>query len=120
MSVEKVYPIKEIISLLKKYDFSHQRRVSFEYIMFAGYNDSIRHAQAVVDLLSGLECRVNLIRFHEIPGVELKTSDNEQMIKFRDFLSAHRIVTTIRKSRGEDIFAACGMLSTLKKEKEEN
>ena len=116
MPVEKAYPIKEVIGLLSEYDWSKQRRLSFEYIMFQGFNDSINHAKQLASLLRGLDCRVNLIRFHEIPGVELKTSDQKMMEAFRDFLTSKRIVTTIRSSRGEDIFAACGMLSTVKKD----
>ncbi len=115
MPVEKAYPITDVVDLLKKYDFSHQRRISFEYIMFKGYNDTMRHARELVRLLSGLECRVNLIRFHEIPDVDLQSSDTDKIIQFRDYLSDNKITTTIRKSRGEDIFAACGMLSTSKK-----
>ena len=117
MPVEKAYPINEVIALLKEYDWSKQRRLSFEYVMFKGFNDSLQHAQQLVRLLSGLDCRVNLIRFHQIPGVELKTSDTKTMEDFRDYLTSKRVIATIRSSRGEDIFAACGMLSTEKKEK---
>lgn len=120
MPAEKAYPIEEILNLLKDYDFKHQRRVSFEYIMFDGLNNSMRHARELVRMLSGIECRVNLIHFHAIPNVELKGCSLEEMLKFRDYLSANNITTTIRKSRGEDILAACGMLSTSKIEKEEN
>lgn len=120
MPIEKAYPTEEVLELIRKYDFSHQRRVSFEYIMFDGYNDTMRHARELTRLLSGLECRVNLIRFHAIPDSALKGCTDEQMIKFRDYLSDNNIICTIRKSRGEDIFAACGMLSTAKKNEEEN
>lgn len=120
MPVEKPYPIIEILNELKKHDFTHQRRVSFEYIMFDGFNDSMRHAVEMVRLLKGIYCRVNLIRFHAIPNVDLKTSNEEKMVFFRDYLTSNGIVTTIRKSRGEDIFAACGMLSTLEKQKQDN
>lgn len=120
MPIEKPYPLSDVISLVKNYDFSHQRRVTFEYILFKGYNDTIRHSRELVRLLSDLECRVNLIRFHDIPGVNLQGCSLEEMEKFRDYLSDNGITTTIRKSRGEDIFAACGMLSTSKKEKEQN
>jgi len=115
MPVEKVYPVKSIIDLLRGYDFSHQRRVSFEYILFDGFNDTGRHAKALARLLKGLECRVNLIRFHAIPGVPLRSSHEQEMTLFRDSLNALGVVSTIRTSRGEDIFAACGMLSTAKK-----
>jgi 23S rRNA (adenine2503-C2)-methyltransferase len=117
MPVEKPFPIAEVFAELKKHDFSHQRRVSFEYIMFDGFNDSMRHAVEMVRLLKGIDCRVNLIRFHAIPNVDLKTSNEDKMVFFRDYLTSNGITTTIRKSRGEDIFAACGMLSTLEKQK---
>ena len=121
MPVEKAWPMKEVISLLKQYDFTKQRRLSFEYIMFNGFNDSLREARELVSLLKGLSCRVNLIRFHAIPGVDLKSSDEQHMNEFRDYLNNHGITCTIRTSRGEDIFAACGMLSTMKQmDKEEN
>ena len=117
MPIQKAYPAEEILKELRKYDFSHQRRVSFEYIMFDGLNDSMRHAVEMVRILKGIDCRVNLIRFHAIPNIDLKTSNEEKMIFFRDYLTNNGITTTIRKSRGEDIFAACGMLSTLEKQK---
>jgi 23S rRNA (adenine2503-C2)-methyltransferase len=115
MPVEKAYPAKNIIDLLRGYDFSHQRRVSFEYILFDGHNDTEQHAKALSRLLKGLDCRVNLIRFHALPGLPLRSSDEQKMELFRDILNALGIVATIRTSRGEDIFAACGMLSTAKK-----
>ena len=116
MPIQKVYPIADIIALLRNYDFSHQRRLSFEYIMFSGFNDSLKHAEALSKLLKGMDCRINLIRFHAIPGVDLKTSVDSDMIAFRDYMNHKGFTCTIRSSRGEDIFAACGMLSTAKKE----
>ena len=112
MPVEKAWKMYDIISLLKEYDFSKQRRLSFEYIMFHGFNDSIEDAKELALLLKGMDCRVNLIRFHAIPNVDLKSSDEDAMVRFRDYLNDHGIICTIRSSRGEDIFAACGMLST--------
>jgi len=114
MPVQKAYPILKVLEELKNYDFSKQRRVSFEYIMFNGLNDTPRHAREMAKLLKGIDCRVNLIRYHAIPGIDLKTSDENKMIEFRDYLTNNGIMTTIRKSRGEDIFAACGMLSSSK------
>ena len=119
MPIEKKYPIAETIELLRKYDWSKQRRLSFEYIMFDGLNDSLIYARELTKLLTGIYCRVNLIRFHAIPGSSLKTANEETMVKFRDFLTSKGIICTIRTSRGEDISAACGMLST-KKQAEEN
>lgn len=112
MPIEQVYPIKEIIKLLKSYDFGRQRRVSFEYIMFAGLNDNRRHVNELVRILHGLKCRINLIRFHPIPDTLLTGSDDKTIKEFQDALNAKGITTTIRASRGEDILAACGLLST--------
>lgn len=113
--MEKVYPIEKVIAELRKHDFRHQRRLSFEYTMFDGLNDSIRHAVELAKMLKGLDCRLNLIRFHEIPGIELKSSSPEKMDFFRNYLNNNNIITTIRRSRGEDVHAACGMLSTKEK-----
>lgn len=111
MPVEKVYPVKKVVELIKQYDFSHQRRVSFEYILFGGINDDLGHARALAGLLHGIPCRVNLIKYHAIPGVDLPETQVEKMAPFRDYLSSRGIISTIRASRGKDIFAACGMLS---------
>lgn len=116
MPVEGAYPITDVIELLRQYDWTHQRELTFEYIVFRSLNDDIRHAQALLSLLRGLPCKVNLIRFHAIPDVELKTSDLTAMERFRDYLCHHGLMTTIRASRGEDIYAACGMLSSKKEE----
>lgn len=116
MPAEKAFPIAEIVDLLKNYDFSKQRRLSFEYIVFKGLNDSLVYAKELIKLLRGLDCRVNLIRFHSIPGVQLEGAEMETITLFRDYLTSHGLFTTIRASRGEDIFAACGMLSTAKQE----
>ena len=115
MPAEKAMPIAETVELLRQYDFSHQRRLSFEYIVFDGVNDSSMHLRELVKLLDGLDCRVNLIRFHAIPGVNLRGADERKMEAMRDYLTRHGLFTTIRASRGEDIFAACGMLSTAKR-----
>ena len=118
MPAEKAMPLEETIALLKQYDFTHQRRCSFEYICFGGLNDTPMYAREIAKLLEGLECRVNLIRFHEIPDVNLPGSDEKRMEALRDYLTHHGITTTIRASRGQDIFAACGLLSTAKRNNE--
>lgn len=118
MPAERQMPIGEIVGLLRQYDFTHQRRLSFEYIMFGGVNDSMLHAREIIRLLEGLECRINLIRFHTIPGTPLQGADEKKMEAFRDYLTAHGVFTTIRASRGQDIFAACGLLSTARKKQE--
>lgn len=128
MPAERAFPISDVAATLRRSGlFSkgperagspHQRRLSFEYIPFEGVNDSPRHARAVVDLLRGLDCRVNLIRFHGIPGTPLRGITERRMVQFRDYLTGHGIFTTIRASRGEDIMAACGLLSTARQEAE--
>lgn len=117
MPAEKGMPITQVVELLKKYDFSHQRRLTFEYIVFGDTNDSQTHARELVKLLKGLDCRINLIRFHQIPEVNLHGADDKKMEALRDYLCNHGITTTIRASRGQDIYAACGLLSTAAKEK---
>ena len=116
MPAERSYSVRDIVSLLRTYDFTHQRRLSFEYTMFAGVNDTMAHARELVRLLDGLECRMNLIRFHPVPGVDLKGTSDEDMVRFRDYLTRHGLFSTIRASRGQDIFAACGLLSTAKQQ----
>lgn len=112
MPIEKAWPAAQIAEILRMYDFTHQRRVSFEYIVMSGLNDSPRHIKELSRLLYGIKCRINLIRFHKIPGSPYFSPGDEQMIRFRDALTARGIQTTIRTSRGEDIQAACGLLST--------
>ncbi|HDP76114.1 MAG TPA: 23S rRNA (adenine(2503)-C(2))-methyltransferase RlmN [Bacteroidales bacterium] len=112
MPIQNVYPIADVVDELKKHRFSDHRRVSFEYIMFDGMNDTPRHIKELVKLLNGINCRINLIRFHPIPDSPLRTSPDVRIIQFRDSLTAKGIFTTIRASRGQDIQAACGLLST--------
>ncbi len=111
MPVQKAYPVEEVIELIRQYDFSGQRRVSFEYTMFSGFNDDKVHADALSRLLRGLECRVNLIRFHQIPDFQYTTSPEFIIENFKKRLEQDGLTATIRASRGEDIFAACGMLA---------
>ena len=115
MPAERGMGIEQVVELLRNYDFSHQRRLSFEYIVFKGVNDSMQHAKAIIKLVKGLDCRFNLIRFHQIPDIPLQGVDDEKMEQFRDYLTQHGVFTTIRASRGQDIYAACGLLSTSKK-----
>ena len=114
MPIEKAHPIKKIIDELKNYDFGRQRRISFEYIMFKGINDSPIHVKELSKLLAGLKCRINLIRFHAIPDTPMDGSSDETILEFQRLLKNKGIVTTIRASRGQDIYAACGLLSTKK------
>lgn len=114
MPMEKIYPATEVLDLIRQYDFFHQRRVSFEYIAFGGLNDDISHAAALHKLIRNIPARVNLIRYHAIPGIKLPASNLEAMIAFQAYLNSKGVTCTIRASRGEDILAACGMLASVK------
>jgi len=118
MPAEKQNPIDKTMEIIRQYDFTGQRRVSFEYIMFKGLNDNKRHADAIISKLRGLECRVNLIRFHDIGDTRFQSSSMAVIEQFKERLCNAGITVTIRASRGEDIFAACGMLSGLKNKKQ--
>lgn len=111
MPVQRAFPLNEVLALLRKYDWSGQRRLSFEYTMFRGENDDQAHAQKLVDALKGLDCRVNLIRFHESPEAHFKTSMPTTIKAFQDYLNRHGVICTLRASRGQDIDAACGLLA---------
>ena len=111
MPVQKAFPLNEVLALLRHYDWSGQRRLSFEYTMFRGLNDDQQHAQKLVDALKGLDCRVNLIRFHESPEAPYKTSMLTAIKAFQDYLNRHGVICTLRASRGQDIDAACGLLA---------
>ncbi len=112
MPIEKVHGIKDVLEMLGQYDFAHQRRLSVEYIMWQWFNDDIKHAEALREILPDEHVRVNLIRYHMIPDVpKLRTSSDERMTAFRDYLNSRGVTCTIRRSRGEDISAACGMLA---------
>lgn len=112
MPIEKVYPIKEVIHLVKQHDWHGQRRLSFEYIVFKGMNDTGDHIKELARLLGSLRCRMNLIGYHAIPNLPMKSPDRMSMATFRDALNNKGIIATIRASRGQDIDAACGLLST--------
>lgn len=112
MPVEVAYPLEEVVAEIKGWDFGRQRRISFEYILFEGLNDTSKHVSELTRLVNGLKCRINLIRFHPVPGTPLKSPGEETLQKFKDELNRKGILTTIRASRGEDIYAACGLLST--------
>lgn len=112
MPVSQKYTIQDIMQEIKNHDLGRQRRVSFEYIVFKGLNDSPKHVKALARILNGVRCRINLIRFHKIPNTQLETTDEKRLEEFKNELNAKGIVTTIRASRGQDIDAACGLLST--------
>ena len=110
--MQKIHPVEEVISTIADFQMTRQRRVSFEYIVFKNLNHSPKHINALARLLHPIRCRVNLMRFHPIPGSNLQSPDEETMQSFKTALEEKGITTTIRKSRGRDIQAACGQLST--------
>lgn len=117
MPVQKSNTLKDILGIIRDFDFNNQRRVSFEYIMFKGINDTPSHIKELARILNGIKCRINLIRFHNIPDSEFQSPRPEDIIKFKEDLNKKGILTTIRASRGEDINAACGLLSTMEQNK---
>lgn len=115
MPAERMRPIRQVLNWAGQQDFRHQRRISFEYIVWSGKNDSLRHARELVRLLTPFspQCRVNLIRFHENPDEPnplFPPTDEKQLEWFASYLNDNGVTTTIRRSRGKDILAACGML----------
>ncbi len=117
MPAERAWSLTEFLPVLAEEDWSHQRRLSFEYIVFQGLNDTKAHARELVRLLVSLHCRVNLIRFHTIPDTPFRGAAEETMVEMRDYLTRHGLTATIRASRGEDIMAACGLLNTAENER---
>jgi 23S rRNA (adenine2503-C2)-methyltransferase len=113
MPVQTTNTVKEVLDIIRNFDFNNQRRVSFEYILFKGINDTPSHVKELARILNGIKCRINIIRFHPVPGSSFRSPDMDETVRFRDALNARGILATIRTSRGEDIQAACGLLSTL-------
>lgn len=117
MPVQRTNTIEEVLNIIRNFDFNSQRRVSFEYILFKGVNDTTDHIKELAKILNGIKCRINIIRFHPIPDSEFESPDMETTIKFKEALNNKGILTTIRESRGVDIQAACGLLSTIQQNK---
>jgi 23S rRNA (adenine2503-C2)-methyltransferase len=117
MPIQSTNSVKDVLDIIRDFDFNRQRRVSFEYILFKGINDTPLHIKELARILNGIKCRINIIRFHHIPGSEFQSPDMAETVKFKEALNTKGILTTIRASRGEDIGAACGLLSTLNRTK---
>ncbi|MDE6218196.1 MAG: 23S rRNA (adenine(2503)-C(2))-methyltransferase RlmN [Muribaculaceae bacterium] len=115
MPAQKAFPLQSVMQLLSGYDFSGQRRLSLEYIMWRGVNDDMDHARQLIKLIGNIPARVNLLRFHRVEGVDLQPCSEERMTMFRNVLNQHGITATIRASRGEDIDGACGQLAAKSK-----
>jgi 23S rRNA (adenine2503-C2)-methyltransferase len=117
MPIQRTNSVKDVIDIIRDFDFNNQRRISFEYILFKGMNDTPAHIKELARILNGIKCRINIIRFHRIPDSEFHSPDMEETVRFKEALNAKGILTTIRASRGEDIQAACGLLSTMEQNK---
>lgn len=117
MPIQRTNSVKEVLDIIRSFGFNGQRRVSFEYILFKGLNDTSKHVNELARILNGIRCRINIIRFHQVPGSPYESPDNAATLQFRDKLNAKGILTTVRASRGEDIRAACGLLSTIEQNK---
>ncbi len=117
MPIENVYALPEVLKTIREFPMGKQRRTSFEYIVFKGLNHSPRHAKELARILNGIRCRINLLYFHPIPDTPLEAPTEEEIMQFKEALEAKGLTTTIRKSRGQDIYAACGMLSTKEMQK---
>jgi 23S rRNA (adenine2503-C2)-methyltransferase len=113
MPIQRTNSVKEVLDIIRDFGFNNQRRVSFEYILFKGLNDTPSHIRELARILNGIKCRINIIRFHRIPGSDFQSPNMAETFAFKEALNAKGILTTIRASRGEDIQAACGLLSTM-------
>ncbi len=117
MPIQRTNSVRDVLDRIKSFDFNRKRRISFEYILFKGINDTDRHIKELSRLLNGIRCRLNIIRFHAIPGSPFVSPDSGETVLFKEKLNAKGILTTVRASRGEDIQAACGLLSTIEQNK---
>jgi 23S rRNA (adenine2503-C2)-methyltransferase len=111
--INKKYPLKELLDACRAYpSLSNSKRITFEYVMLKGVNDSIADAKELVRLLKGIPAKINLIPFNPWPGVNYQCSDWEQIEKFADYINAAGYASPIRTPRGRDILAACGQLKS--------
>jgi 23S rRNA (adenine2503-C2)-methyltransferase len=117
MPVQRTNTVADVLDVIRNFEINSQRRISFEYILFKGVNDTPKHIKELARILNGIKCRINIIRFHAIPGSEFVSPDAETTNRFKEALNSKGILTTVRASRGEDIQAACGLLSTLEQNK---
>lgn len=117
MPIQRTNTVEDVLDVIRSFDLNGQRRISFEYILFEGMNDTPRHIKELARILSGIKCRINIIRFHPIPESQFKSPDLAATIRFKEALNKKGILTTIRASRGVDIQAACGLLSTMSQNK---
>lgn len=110
MPINKTYPINKLIEACRRFPLQKGRRITFEYVLIKGINDSSEDAERLVRLLRGIPSKVNLIPFNPYPGSEFDRPDDENVRSFQEILLSHHVTAIIRKSKGQDIEAACGQL----------
>jgi 23S rRNA (adenine2503-C2)-methyltransferase len=111
MPVNRKYPLSAVISACKAYPLPRGQRVTFEYVMIRGVNDRVKDAEALARLLRGLACKINLIPFNRWRGCSLRPPSPEKVEAFQQVLLDRHFTALIRKSKGADISAACGLLA---------
>jgi len=109
---ERIYPVKEIIGIMESYPLRKKRRLSIAYVMINGLNDTNRHLDGMIRLLRDTRIRVNLLPFHPVDGDDLRSSPDDRIQFFKHQLVIAGISASVRRSRGEDISAACGLLAS--------
>lgn len=110
MPVNRTYPLKVLLDACRKFPLQAGRRITFEYVLLKGVNDSLEDARRLVELLKGIPSKINLIPFNPYPGAEFQRPDDQQVLAFQNILLAAHMTAIIRKSKGQDILAACGQL----------
>ncbi|HKK40857.1 MAG TPA: 23S rRNA (adenine(2503)-C(2))-methyltransferase RlmN [Bacteroidales bacterium] len=115
MPVEKKYPVQNIIEMLKSLPIKRDRRITLAYVMIKGWNDTDTHLRALTGLVKGSSLRINLLPFHSIPGSGTESSTADRMQYFKHVLVCQGVSASVRKSRGADISAACGLLAASSK-----
>jgi 23S rRNA (adenine2503-C2)-methyltransferase len=110
MPVNRRYSLKVLLDACKRFPLEPRRRITFEYVLLKGVNDSPDDAQRLAKLLSGMKCKVNLIPLNPFPGSEFERPDDEALRRFQKILVDHHYTAPVRESRGRDISAACGQL----------
>ena len=110
MPVNRAFPLKELIVMIKNYPLKKRSRITFEYILLGGINDSLEDAENLVRLLKGIKAKINLLNFNPFPGSKFSLSSPGRVLEFQNFLMSKNLAVNLRKSRGIDILAACGQL----------
>ena len=110
MPVNRAYPLEKLMEALKDYSRLNNRRLTFEYLLLKGINDSPKEADQIRQLLKGLNAYINLIPYNKVKEKDFETSDDENALRFYDLLKKNNVAVTLRQKKGDDIDAACGQL----------